>query len=225
LTFVKREGYFVRKILISLCATVFVAGPAAADTILLEDVGKTGTTLVEDFEKEFPAWEKDWLGLNSNLQNYYGVGAGRGNNPDGLWISDGDSDQWEYDQDVTILFDKAFGASLYAFSIDIAGWVPGTFSVFDSFGQTLLSADVPLTYGALTDPGKYGSFAVKSATGIGGFSFWSKEGNIEGNTSIDNVTVSTGGRPIPTPEPSSLILFGVGIAGVLARRRGTRRPA
>ena len=157
----------MRKILISLCATVFVAGPAAADTIILEDVGNVGTTLVEDFEKAFPAWEKDWLGVNSNLQNYYGVGAGRGNNPDGLWISDGDSEQ--YDQDVTILFDKAFGASLYAFSIDIAGWMPGTFSVFDSFGQTLLSADVPLTYGALTDPGKYGSFAVKSSTGIGGF--------------------------------------------------------
>jgi hypothetical protein len=213
----------VRKILISLCATVFVAGPAAADTIILEDVGKIGTTLVEDFEKEFPAWEKDWLGVNSNLQNYYGVGAGRGNNPDGLWISDGDSEP--YDQDVTILFDKAFGASLYAFSIDIAGWMPGTFSVFDSFGQTLLSADVPLTYGAFTDPGKYGSFAVKSSTGIGGFSFWSKEGNIEGNTSIDNVTVSTGGRPIPTPEPSSLILFGAGIAGVLVRGRRMRRPA
>jgi hypothetical protein len=209
----------VQKILISLCATVFVAGPAAADTIRLEDVGKGGTTLVEDFEKEFPAWEKDWLGLNSNLQNYYGVGAGRGNNPDGLWLDDGDGVQYG-DYDVTIMFNSAFGASLSALSIDIAGWVPGTFSIFDSFGQTLLSADVPLTYGAFTDPGKYGTYAVKSATGIGGFSFSSKE-QIEGNTSIDNVSVTLGPRTT-VPEPSSLILFGAGIAGVVVRGRRLR---
>ena len=151
----------MRKILVPLCAAVFVAGPAAADTISLEDFGKTGTTLVEDFEKEFPAWEKGWLGLNSNLQNYYGVGKGRGNNPDGLWLDDGDGVQYG-DYDVTILFNSAFGASLSAFSIDIAGYVGGTFSVFDSFGSTLLSADIPLTQGAMTDPGKYGSYAVKS---------------------------------------------------------------
>ena len=42
--------------------------------------------LIEDFEDAFPIWESNWLGVNTNLQNYYGVGQGRGNNNDGLGL-------------------------------------------------------------------------------------------------------------------------------------------
>lgn len=189
---------------------MLAAGPAAADSILLED-----------FDAEFPAWEKGWLGTNSNLENFYGVGAGRGDNPDGLYLDDGD--RLKYDSDVAIVFDSAFGALLSQLSFDLAGSKPATLVFFDSFGNKLLIEEIggdgaPAKGG----PGTYQKFSVKSDTGIGGFSFVSTAGNLEGNLSIDNVKAKVD-QPTRVPEPSSLMLFGAGIVGLVVRGRRLRR--
>jgi len=167
--------------------------------------------LTEDFEDPFPAWESGWLGVNSNLENYYGQGAGRGNNPDGLWISDGDG-VFKGDPSVDIVFDPVFGATLMSFAIDVAGHVPVTLRVLDMSSNVLLDVSVTLTDGALTDPGTYASYSVTSSNGISGFSFIPEISQVEGNTGIDNVSVTI-------PEPATILLLGLGGLAVLRKRR------
>lgn len=62
----------------------FLGLSAGAAALALFAVPASAATLTEDFEALFPAWEAGWFGMNSNAENCYGAGAGRGNNPDGL---------------------------------------------------------------------------------------------------------------------------------------------
>jgi hypothetical protein len=185
---------------------VLIIGLTSLSLCVQEVAG--ATSLVEDFEAEFPAWESGWLGTNSNLQNYYGKGQERGNNPDGLWLDDGDG---IYNQDtVDIAFNPSFGNNLTGFAIDIASWVQSTLVVYDMNNLEIFKANVEPTYGAYTDPGEYINYSVSSNTGISKFSLFSTGGQIEGNTSIDNLMVTLDkSNEISVPEPSvNLSLFG-----------------
>jgi hypothetical protein len=166
--------------------------------------------LTEDFNAPFPAWESGWLGVDSNLVNYY-VADGdphtdRGNNPDGLWVADSVT---THSGDVTISFLPSFAATLTSLSIDIAGYVPLQFEIFDATGHALLSDALTLTDGAFTLPGVYSHYSVTSTTGIGGFRFLG-DVSIEGSTSIDNVVVNQG-ETSSVPEPAALGLIGAGL--------------
>lgn len=171
---------------------------------------------VEDFESAFPAWENGWLGTNSNLQNYYGVGQGRGNNPDGLWLDDGDGLQ-SGDNVVEIVFDSAFGATLSELVFDLAAHLSGlSVDIFDMSGTSIFNSSVSLTSGATLDPGNYESFSVTSSNGIMGFSLYSTGGQIEGNTGIDNVMVTTVSN---VPVPAAIWLFASAITGIIGFKR------
>jgi hypothetical protein len=177
-------------------------------------------TLTEDFNAPFPAWESGWLGVNSNLVNDYVAEDGspdtdRGNNPDGLWIADS---MTYHRGNVIISFLPSFAATLTSLSIDIAGYVPLQFEIFDATGQVLLSTPLTLTFGAESNPGVYANYSAASTTGIGGFEFLGDVA-IEGETSIDNVVVDQGGTA--APEPAAWGLIGAGLlalAGIGKRR-------
>lgn len=179
-------------------------------------------TLIESFENPFPNWKTGWLGSNSNLTNYYeeqnscyGIDC-RGNNPDGLWIADGIAGV----DDTYITFDTAFAATLTSLQLDVAGYADARLVIFDKDGNSLLDTLITLTYGAMTDPGTYATYSVLSQNGIGGWRFIHAGGApIEGYTSIDNVTVTAGGLPSVPDGGSSLLLLGVGLAGLRAWRK------
>jgi hypothetical protein len=198
----------MKRILALVSAIILVVGIVGSASAL---------TLVEDFEATFPAWETGWLGTNSNLQNYYGIGDDRGNNPDGLWLDDGDG---IYGTDIAkIIFEPTFGSNLTTFDIDIAGYqgFPIDLQVYDMNGTIILNVSVTLTDGAYTDPGTYAHYSTTSTNGISAFWFIPiGSGQVEGNTSIDNVVVSA------IPEPSTALLLAFGLVGIAAGRRRSR---
>jgi hypothetical protein len=174
--------------------------------------------LTEDFEADFPAWETGWFGLNSNARNYYGIGGGRGNNPDGLWIQD-DSPS---DQNIRIVFGNAFALSLTSLSMDVAGYSTGTrLEFFDGSGAVLSDFLITLTSGAGSDPGSYANYGVTSTTGIGGFRFY--DSSPEGNTSIDNIVASSDALVIPEPSTWLMVAPLLSLALFRGRRSFSRK--
>ena len=174
-------------------------------------------TFTEDFEADFPTWESNWLGLNSDLNNYYCGGArgcyDRGNNPDGLWAYGTSS--------ITVNFAGSFAASLESLSLDVAGFTSTNLLAYDISNNLIFNSAVTLTSGAFTDPGLYSNYTITSSNGISRFVFDSN--NARGNTSIDNViAVTSVAAPVPEPEIYAMLGAGLGLMGWVARRRKQR---
>jgi hypothetical protein len=188
---------------------------SACAAALALSAGAQAATYTEDFEADFPAWESGWFGTQSNARNYYCFGAlncaTRGNNPDGLWIS---NDAGGSSSPVSITFAAGFAAGMTSLHLDVAGYAPTTLSAWDKDGNTIFSQAVSLTSGAYSDPGSYAGYTITSANGIGGFAF---SGAASGNTSIDNLNVLT--SAVPEPQTALLMLAGMLAVGAVKRRR------
>lgn len=197
----------MKKISALLLSLALFSGAASAGPI----------TYVEDFDAPFPNWESSWLGANSNLTNYYGVGQGRGNNPDGLWISDGINSG-----NADILFSNNFGDNITEFSIDVTTWINNlVFKAFDLSNNVIFSTAVTSMYGATSNPGTYQTISFQTNNGLKGFSLIGA--GVEGNTSIDNVIAVAGQKATNVNESASLILMLFGVLALFAGRRRTAR--
>ena len=197
-----------------------VAACALALSTAAFSVPASATTYVEDFEDPFATWETEWFGQLSNAANYYVIHGSptsyRGNNPDGLWIHDGNSNTPE----ARILFDPTFGASLTSLFLDIGSHTATTLTIFDINGVTLFTSAVAAG-NSLTEPGAYTNYGVTSASGIGGFAL---SGNAEGNVGIDNIVVQSGLQSaVPEPGTWAMMLLGFGAVGFAMRRSARRR--
>lgn len=149
--------------------------------------------LTETFDDPLGGWRSRWLALNSNMQNYYVCSGGgdenfRGNNPCGIWICDGTPDG-----ESVITFDPTFAATITHFELGIQAFSTSQLTIYDKDGAqiftTNLTVDYSSPYGCFCTP-----FAVDSGNGVGGFSITG--GSVEGNTAVDNFSVTTGETPV-----------------------------
>lgn len=194
-------------LIIITCLTILISSPAFS------------TTYVEDFADPLGNWTSDWLYLNTNLENYYVANNYsdcdpnyRGNQPYGIWISENRGCGNAVDQSpVTINFLNHFGDTATSFSIDIFTCREGIIlNIYDKNGA--LDTSVPLPTACWT----FSNYSFNLTNGISAFEF-AGEG-IEGNTSIDNVTLIMGGSvpvSIPTMNEWGMIIF-MALAGLAA---------
>ncbi len=168
----------MKTVLLTTIITMFAFGAFAED-------------LIESFDDPLGQWRNEWLALNTNMQNWY-VDQGdpnednRGNNPCGLWISDGDPGN----TDCTIIFDAGFGAGVTYFEIGIEAFQDLTLNVYDVAGNLVESTFIATNYAG----GDYGCgcvpFGYVTPNGLGSFTMTGTY--VEGNTAIDDVKVTTG---------------------------------
>ncbi|MBI5259943.1 MAG: PEP-CTERM sorting domain-containing protein [Burkholderiales bacterium] len=194
-----------------------IARAALAALAFALSQGASAAILTEDFEGAFPAWESNWFGAQSSARNYYCGGAlgctNRGNNPDGLWISDTNGGT---SSPASVVFTATFGASLSSLKLDIASYISTVLSAYDSNNNLIFSQAVANTSGAYTDPGVYASYTINSANGISRFEL---SGAAKGNISIDNLVATTqDANPVPEPTSLALVLAAL-VGGTLAKRR------
>lgn len=204
----------MRKISALFLSLFLFAGAATANPIVY----------VEDFNDDFPIWENNWLGQNSNLHNYYGLhprfqdNSVRGENLDGLWLADENF----ADTDTHIRFNDDFGRSIINFSIDVTTWDTNLFfNAFDMDNNLIHSIWISSFEGALDYPGTYQTISFDTSNGLRGFSIVG--GIVEGNTSIDNVIALVTQKSTEVSESSSLILILFGALALFAGRRRLTR--
>ncbi len=174
--------------------------------------------LTENFDEPFPAWESGWLGTNSNLTNFLGTGQGRGNNPFGLWLDDGDGSR--HNDVVEIVFNPGFASNITTIDFGLASFIDGlTVNIFDTSMNVIFSSIVNPTFNL----GFHMNYGVTSGNGIGGFSLFSSGQQIEGNVSIDNVLARVISAPVPEAPTLLLLLIGLASLVLSAKNRKSKQ--
>jgi hypothetical protein len=144
---------------------------------------------LENFSDPLAQWQNRWLFLNSNIENWY-VASGiscdpgtRGNQPDGIWISDDPGCGNETDvSPVRIDFVNGYGDDASSFSLDHFTCVPDvTFNVYDKDGVLVATEPFP------EDCYNWSNFNIPLPNGISAFEYVRAADNIQGNISVDNV--------------------------------------
>lgn len=176
--------------------------------------------LTETFDDPMAGWVNRWFHQNTNAGNYYyatGVcdDSYRGNNPQGLWIVDTQlcSDFGNVGgPTVAINFNPQFGATLRSLSFGLECWAKCDVKVWDLQGN-VVGQSLGVSGGGYDFDHK-DIVSALSGNGIGKITFDSTPyggGQIEGNTSIDNINADT----VPAPGAAAMIV----VAGLGAGRR------
>jgi len=114
--------------------------------VFSQSVGPNQVTHIEDFADPLGDWLNDWFYLNTNAENYYTATGTcdpnyRGNQPEGLWISDDRGCGTIVVQSpVRINISNNFGDNATSFSLDQFTCVGGvTFNIYDKDGVLAIS--------------------------------------------------------------------------------------
>ena len=183
----------------------------------------------EDFSDPLEDWVSGWLYTGSNLQNYYVANGNcddnnRGNEPDGLWVSDDKvCNSLSSVSPVTINLDANIGDTAAYFSLDaFACGSNVTLNIYDRLGALDSSLLLPATCHT------FNNYEFNLSNGISAFEFEAPSGGIEGNTAIDSVVLDTEGRIIDvetTPVPTmqfwgvAFLIMALLMTGLLVYRR------
>jgi hypothetical protein len=144
---------------------------------------------LETFSDPLGDWKTSWFYLNTNAENIYTADGSncdpnyRGNQPEGLWISD-DRGCGNIDgqSPVRIDFLNNYGDNATAFAMDHYTCVTGvTFNIYDKDGALTFSEPLP------ADCFNFSHFEIFLINGISAFEYVYSGGRVEGNTAIDNV--------------------------------------
>jgi hypothetical protein len=143
----------------------------------------------ETFSDPLGVWLTRWFYVNTNAENYYTASGGicdpnyRGNQPDGIWISDDRGcGNLVVQSPVRIDFLNNYGDNATSFSMDHFTCASGvTLNIYDKDGGLAVSEPVP------PDCFDWSHFSTPLTNGISAFEYAYTGGHVEGNTSIDNV--------------------------------------
>ena len=154
----------------------------------LMTVGPGQEAFIEDFADPLGRWTEDWFYLNTNAENFYVADGNcnpnnRGNNPQGLWISDDRGcDTLVRENPVRINILNGFGDPAVSFSLDQFTCRSGvTFNIYDKDGTLVVSDS--LTLNCFT----WQSHSWTLSNGISAFEYVGAA--VEGATALDNVTL------------------------------------
>ena len=150
----------------------------------------SGFTLTETFDDPLGDWHEGFLYLNTNAESYYYASGNcdadyRGNQPQGIWISD---DQgcggMVVRSPVSIVSNNPVSHAATMLGIDIFTCVDGvTLNVYGADGE--LDISVPLE----SNCWNFTHYEWALANGISRVDLAYSGGQVEGNTSIDNVQI------------------------------------